>query len=343
MQSARQRLRGPGVLGVLAALLLAACGAPATTSIPSPTTTVATPSAEPTAAAAPTVEAPATAEAPPTAASPTPPSTDAPASTATPEAVGFAPIVHVTGGNLLGGVQGSGWITTEVAAPLVAGGEQYRIVTDGVLAGTGQGSTARPGEIPCDWTYAVDVSGADASAFEVPLRAQPETLAVGGEWNLFPQQPKEVDTELPVYRDAVAAELRARGIAEPTVRITRIIRADLEGDGVDEVLLSATFYRDAVEGASVMPNAAAGDYSLVLLRRVVNGEVATVPLAEEFYTEDKEFVAPQEHRLVGAIDLNGDGALEVVVHSHYYEGFSLAVLAVNGTTFEVVLQEGCGV
>ena len=42
--------------------------------------------------------------------------------------------------------------------------------------------------------------------------------------------------------EAVRDFLKARGIADPKVRIIRILRVDLEGDGEEEVLINATNY-----------------------------------------------------------------------------------------------------
>jgi hypothetical protein len=251
--------------------------------------------------------------------------------------------VDVTGGYLLGGIEGTRWLTTEVAAPSVQGGEAYRIVTDGQVTGEGRGGAARPGEVPCDWLHEVEIEGAPTQQQEVPIAAQRGTLAVGGSWELFPRRPQDLPTSMAVYRDALASELAARGIAEPNVQLGQIVRVDLDGDGVDEVLLNATYYRSQAEENYLSPNAAAGDYSLVLLRTLVDGQVVTVPIAENYYVKDEEFVAPLEHVLAEVIDLNGDGMLDVVVRSSYYEGSFITVHEVVGATVTAVMSEGCGV
>jgi hypothetical protein len=50
------------------------------------------------------------------------------------------------------------------------------------------------------------------------------------------------DTTQPVYVKAVRDFLNARGVADPKVQITRVLRVDLEGNGEEEVLISATNY-----------------------------------------------------------------------------------------------------
>ena len=64
----------------------------------------------------------------------------------------------------------------------------------------------------------------------------------GSPWNALPRKPAIADATQSVYVEAVCDFLKNRGIADPKVRITRILRVDLEGDGEEEVLISATNY-----------------------------------------------------------------------------------------------------
>jgi hypothetical protein len=81
--------------------------------------------------------------------------------------------------------------------------------------------------------------------------------------------------------EAVGDFLKARGIADPKVQITRILRVDLEGDGEEEVLISATNYfcKDKSDhSAAPFPEAPIesprrGSYSIVILRHVLAGKV----------------------------------------------------------------------
>ena len=59
-------------------------------------------------------------------------------------------------------------------------------------------------------------------------------------------------------------------------------RADIEGDGVDEVLIEASLHAD-----ESLLGRAAGDYSVVLLRRLNGGEVETVLVRGDVVTEDE--------------------------------------------------------
>ena len=80
--------------------------------------------------------------------------------------------------------------------------------------------------------------------------------------------------------------LEARRMSDPKVKITRILRVDLDGDGEDEALINATNYFTK-DGEVPMDTAAPGSYSIVLLRRVVAGKVETGLVAGEFYPKEK--------------------------------------------------------
>jgi hypothetical protein len=167
------------------------------------------------------------------------------------------------------------------------------------------------------------------------------TLALGGDWNPQPRLTVEEATTERMYRETVAQLQRAHGIAQPEVRLTRVVRADLDGDGTKEVLIAATRYKDGGDFPS--PDAAAGDYSLVVLQRQVNGADETLPIAATYYPEAQQFVAPEQYDLVAALDLNGDGRMEVVVDSAHYEGAATTAYALAGKQVQPVLQAGCGV
>src|SRR5437867_11905342 len=72
----------------------------------------------------------------------------------------------------------------------------------------------------------------------------------------------------------------------------------------------------------------AASYSMVLLRRVVAGKVETQLIVGEFYPkaypkaaqEEGRFNAPNAYKVIATLDLDGDGKMEIVVGSHYYEG-----------------------
>jgi hypothetical protein len=239
-------------------------------------------------------------------------------------------------GYLLGGSAGGQWLKPEAAGALIPGGENYRLYTlTGEIGRSVGRKPARGEEGPCSDTWYVTLAPFPAGRGSL--------VAVGGPWNAMPRAAKITSTEQQVYKEATAEILKSQGIANPKVNLTQVIRVDLDGDGVEEVLVSATNYQRFKPGGGLTPDARAGDYSLVFLRKVVQGKVVTRIITGEYYPEAKEFNAPAEHRVIGVLDLNGDGILEIVLSGRYYEGDWVEAYRVESTKIIKLFSMGCGV
>jgi hypothetical protein len=156
-----------------------------------------------------------------------------------------------------------------------------------------------------------------------------------------------MDTTQQVYSDAVRDFLKTKGIEQPKVKIESIVQVDLDGDGEDKVLISATNYLDK---DSVPMRSPAGSYSMVLLRRMVAGKVETQLIEGEFYpkacprpTDDNSsFNAPNAYKLLAVLDLDGDGKMEIAVDSSYYEGEEITIYRCDPKKIEALLSVACG-
>ncbi len=241
----------------------------------------------------------------------------------------IVPVVALPTGWLLGSSIDGRWLDVRPTTATLQGGESYRIPGS---PATYSGDVPPAPQVPCEVTYAV----------AVPLSPQPPSefgVAVGGSFDPQPRPVSKQDPEHEQYRRQVADYLTAQGIAEPVVQIQQVMQADLDGDGSREILIGATRF-DTPNG-SVSPNAAAGDYSVVLLLR--EGQATPVALASNVFPEAREFIAPQRFLVSGVADLNGDGRMEVVVDAAYYEGVFISVYDVLGAEPKIVLGTGCGV
>jgi hypothetical protein len=236
--------------------------------------------------------------------------------------------VDLKGRCLLGGVNRGQWTAPHDMAALLKGGETYRLYSLTGLLGQAHGGKPQAADPPFE----------DVEQVEIAPAPQAATLALGGTWDAQPRVPRVESTSQEVYRQAAAAILQAHGIAQPHVQLTQVLRVDLEGDGEPEVLVTATYHPDGVTA-----HAQAGEYSLVFLRKVIAGQVQTVILADEYFTQTAEFAAPLTFSVTGVLDLNGDGLLEVILYSEYYEGESTEVYAIEGLHVEDVLDCGFGV
>lgn len=240
------------------------------------------------------------------------------------------PIVEIDTGFLVGGSGRGKWISAEAAKRAIKGGEQYQIYSLTERLGTVTGGKPESAGEPC-----VEVQ-------VIPFKTKPVkgVLAIAGQWNALSRIPKAESTTQPAYLKAVREFLVAKGIRNPKVKITQILRIDLEGDGEDEVLLSGTNYFNK-EDDGVPSSAPQGSYSFVILRRVVEGKVRTQLVAGDFYPKAKVFNAPATYKVAAVLDVDGDGPMEVVVDGGYYEDGWTTIFRCTSKKIEQVLEVGC--
>jgi hypothetical protein len=237
----------------------------------------------------------------------------------------------VTGFGALGWWDGSGWVQVESGTALpVAGGEDYQMAFVGLEATISGGA-------PTTLCEPLDNPGVELEN-ELVLGDWPGPLgvAVSAPWILVPHLVEEIEDD-GTY-SAFAAELLAeRGLDVPEPAIKQLLQVDLEGDGVNEVLVVA-------EDVSAGLFAEDGDYSIAFMRRTVQGDVQTVILGDSVVvTADSPVVNSYS---VGAVaDLNGDGRMEVVLSTAYYEGIGVDVWEYVDDDLGLVRQisAGCGV
>jgi hypothetical protein len=250
------------------------------------------------------------------------------------------PIVEVQSGYLFGATGNGKWIKSEEAAKTLSDERTYQIY--GLTQSLGQAKGGKPK--PSQEDVCSDV-------LTVSLSPKPNkgTIALAAPWNALPRKPRLVDPTQKVYVDAVRDFLKTKRIEQQKVKIENILRVDLDGDGEEEVLISATNYFQKDEGVPM--RSPAGSYSMVLLRRVVAGKVETQLVEGEFYPkvypnatdDDASFNAPNAYKVIAVLDLDGDGKMEVVLASNYYEGAATTIYRCDPKKVEALLSVACGV
>jgi hypothetical protein len=251
------------------------------------------------------------------------------------------PVIEIETGYFFGASEKGNWVEADKAAKSVGKKTTYQVY--GLTRQVGQITAGKPKSVeePCPDTLTVSLSS----------KPKDGVIGLAAPWNALPRAPKIADATQSVYMDAVRDFLQARGIADPKVRITRILRVDLDGDGEEEVLISATNYftdeKSNDTSGAPFPEAPihapqSGSYSVVILRRVVGGGIQTNLVSGEVHAKADESVAPNVYNLAAVLDLNGDGKLEVIVHSFYYEGGQTTIYGCEPDKIEPVLSVECG-
>ena len=264
----------------------------------------------------------------------------APSSAGTARAADLNPIIEIETGYFFGGSENGKWIKADQAAKSTSKKTTYQVYS--LTKQAGQITAGKPKSVdePCPDTLTVSLSS----------KLKDGVIGLAATWNALPRKPLIADASQSVYVEAVRDFLKSRGIADPKVQITRILRIDLDGDGEEEVLISATNYfteDKSDHSGAPFPEAPIdtprpGSYSIVILRRVVDGNVQTKLVAGEVYAKPDESVVPNVYNLAAVLDLNGDGKLELIVHSFYYEGGQTTIYRCQSDKIEEVLSVECG-
>jgi hypothetical protein len=264
----------------------------------------------------------------------------APMSAGTVRAADLHPIVEIETGYFFGGSENGKWIKADQAAKSTGKKTTYQVYS----------LTKQAGQITAGKPKSVEEVCPDTLTVSLSSKPKDGVIGLAATWNALPRKPVIADATQSVYVETVRDFLKARGIADPKVRITRILRVDLDGDGEEEVLISATNYftedksdhSEAPFPEAPIDSPRPGSYSIVILRRVVDGKVQTQLVVGELYPEPDESVLPHVYQVAAVLDLNGDGKLEVIVDSAYYEGGQTIIYRCQPDKIEEVLSVECG-
>ena len=96
------------------------------------------------------------------------------------------------------------------------------------------------------------------------------------------------------------------------------------------------------------PLARAGQYSILLLRKVKNEQAHNIPIAEFIATKDSpenedpltSSNTPWVHKIAGIADLNGDGVMEILTAEAFFSGLWYRVYEMRGQDVCKILENG---
>ena len=240
------------------------------------------------------------------------------------------PIIDVQHGYLIGAIQSGKWIEPTDATNSVKSGAKLPVY--GVTGTVGNVAVVKldTRNEPCPDRPIVKLN---------PRKVKQGTVAFAANWNPLPRKPKLVDVKQKQHVDVVREFLRQRGLRDPIVNISQIVSVDLDADGKEEFVISATHYKD---GDEIPDEATANTYSFVMVERFVDGKPKAELVDGEFYPEAKGDMPPNKFEIAALLDLNGDGKIDIVLRSAYYEGDEISVYEYQPTGAKKVLSVGCG-
>jgi hypothetical protein len=237
-------------------------------------------------------------------------------------------IVEVKEGCVIGGVRNHQWVAAEkiersAKAPLTL--ELYTVSNHRTVTFVSEDEECHLGWKPQSGT---ELSG--GVAIQSP------------DWNPMPRMPRPIDARDTTYVNVIRGVLLNAGLKKPVINITEGYKIDLDGDGQDEVIIVASNFKHGVsELTGVGRETAPGDYALVIVRKIIRGQVQNIFLVKDIRRGTNQGGLPRGYHISGIADLNGDGRMEIALYSAYYEGSSSDVFELNGTKLNAVLGCGC--
>lgn len=242
------------------------------------------------------------------------------------------PIVH--GITLLGGTQDGKWLSAETTESKLKDETAFSIINlTGIEKNTKIGTKGENQDV-CSDNPVIEIGETD----EPSENNRQIALGANAKWNPLPRLSQALNSTDKTYMAIVADFLKTKGIVKTKIEITQVFRIDLEGDGLDEIVLTASYFKNGygeVQGA--------GDYSFALLRKTVNGKPQNILLDGDFYSKKADSDSPSEHEIAALADLNGDGKLEIVLYVGYYEGNRETIYEMKNDKPVKVLESECWV
>ena len=148
------------------------------------------------------------------------------------------PIIDIRYGYLIGAIKSGKWIEPTDATNSVKAGAKLPVY--GVKGSVGNVSIVKLNarNEPCPDRPVVKLN---------PRKMKHGEVAFSPSWNPLPRKPKPVDVNQKQHVDVVREFLRQHGLRDPVVHINQIVSVDLDGDGKDGFVISATHYKSGDE------------------------------------------------------------------------------------------------
>lgn len=164
-------------------------------------------------------------------------------------------------------------------------------------------------------------------------------IAINADWNICPRSYSNHSTDQKIYQDLTKNLIMKEGLKNPDTTLKQVIRVDLDGDGTEEVLITADNTID-----DQFEQVKKGDNAIVLFRKLVNGKVVDQVVEKDIRLKNEEVASYYRplFRVETFSDLDGDGIMEVIIKSWYYEGEGWFVYKLIDNRLVLVASNGSG-
>ena len=190
----------------------------------------------------------------------------------------------------------------------------------------------------------VDSPGPTSIVLDVALPEASEwygyrALGVTADWDVQPRPVRVVGLDVPEYQQVGESLVPAGPELDPTLGdVAQVVRADLDGDGIEEVLFAFEF------AATDTGLATPGDFSILVARYPeADGTVVDDVLFQHVVESPVEYPSLDRGRVFAIADVNGDGVMEVAIGVAHWEGASASVYEFRDAALHQVMGAGCGV
>lgn len=238
---------------------------------------------------------------------------------------------------LIGGTENGIWVEPQEAASFIQEGDRYKIFTLTKNIGEAVGETPCRAKDSCSYgndlnplniSYKVDFSTIIFSnSF---YNSETEYLAVSCDWNPMPRKPQietVVSAENRIYGEEIKNILKKKGFnCDKEKSIKQIIKTDFEGDGINEVLITAVSSDRITENGKF--------YSAIVIFSSDNVKCHQI-LTEGDYPD---YENPE---ISFVIDADGDGVMEIFIDEIMRDKRGIEVFKIKNKKAEQIYSSAC--
>lgn len=171
---------------------------------------------------------------------------------------------------------------------------------------------------------------------ETPVSLGFDAIAVTADWPLQPRPVSQIGADSPIYQE-VGASLMSGTPTAALGTVAQVVRADLDANGIEEVLVTYEYITEPGFGAE-------NDFTSIYLRvPAADGSVSDRLVLEYVLGDPTDFPTVGRFTIAAVADLNGDGVMEVALRDMFWESAGISIWEFRDGSLVRLGGGGCGV